>query len=361
VTIFVLSSDDVQFAKRLVLFSCVSGLCQDIKINNNELTKTKVFMRNNFLSTVLLSALVSATTAQANATYQVCDAYHCFNSLINTSVEVKDDYTKTKYPIVFVHGINGYAEKSNSEYWPSIPTGVYSGGANVYVTTVAAFDSPLARGEQLLERVRDIKAITGADKVNLIAHSQGAQTVRYVAAVSSKDVSTVTSVAGTNKGTPVASLSNMALVMPGVNLIYVTIALAFNYIYDATDSQDYRQHLIKDLTMLSPIGAANFNARYPQAVPKTDCGEGEYVVNGIPYYSWGGTKGSPVTAIFFGAGLFRDSANDTIVPRCSTHLGKVIRDNYPLSHTGLVNRGSQTVDVVAIYRKHANFLKAEGY
>ncbi len=115
--------------------------------------------------------------------------------------------------------------------------------------------------------------------------------------------------------------------------------------------------------MLSPLGAANFNARYPQAVPKNACGEGEYVVNGISYYSWGGIKGSPVTAVLFGAGLFKDNANDTVVPRCSTHLGKVIRDDYNLSHTGLVNRGdaADTDAVLAIYRKHANFLKFHGY
>jgi len=318
-------------------------------------------MRNISLLTVLMSALAHATVAQAS-TYQVCNASSCFNSLINSSVEVKDDYTKTKYPVVFVHGINGYAERNSNEYWPNIPKSVYAGGAQVYVTTVAAFDSPLARGEQLLERVRDIKAITGADKVNLIAHSQGAQTARYVAAVTPKNIATVTSIAGTNKGTPVASLSNLALLVPGVNLIYAAIAVAFNYVYDAKDGEDYKQHLIRDLTMLSPAGAAAFNARYPQAVPKTDCGEGEYVVNSISYYSWGGTKGSPVTAVFFGAGLFKDNANDTIVPRCSTHLGKVIRDDYNLNHTGLVNRGAADTDaVLAIYRKHTNFLKGQGY
>ena len=325
-------------------------------------------MRNIFPLATLASTviLLSAMTAQA-ATYQVCNASGCSNSPINSAVEIKDDYTQTKNPIVFVHGINGYAEQVNGtqqrEYWPLIPQSLFAGGASVYVTTVAAFDSPVARGEQLLQQVEVIRAIEGSGKkVHLIAHSQGAQTVRYVAAATPNNVATVTSIAGTNKGTPIASLSNLGILVPGVNLIYVAIALAFNYIYDANDNEDYKQHLIKDLTMLSPAGAAAFNARYPQAVPKTECGEGEYVVNGIPYYSWGGIQGSPATAVFFGAGIFKDNANDTIVPRCSTHLGRIIRDNYKLTHTGLVNRGGADSDsILAIYRKHANFLKSQGY
>ena len=85
-------------------------------------------------------------------------------------------------------------------------------------------------------------------------------------------------------------------------------------------------------------------------------------MNGVKYYSMGGAESAAWSAIFFGAGVFRDSSNDTIVGRCSTHLGTVLNDKYPLDHTGLVNRGKnpQNLDVPSIYRTQANRLKGIG-
>ena len=54
-----------------------------------------------------------------------------------------------------------------------------------------------------------------------------------------------------------------------------------------------------------------------------------------------------------------------MVARCSTHFGKVIRDNYALNHTDLANmmfglRGLLSPDPVDMYRQHANRLKLQG-
>lgn len=328
-------------------------------------------MRSTFPLAILVSTLVTSTVTHADQTandqtYRVCNVSGCQTSLINQTVNRMEEYTKTQYPIVLVHGINGYAEqvfkdkKNNTvqrEYWPTIPQRIYEGGAKVFVVAVAAFDSPVARGMQLLDQVKQIKALTGATKVNLIAHSQGAQTARFVAAAIPESVASVTSIAGTNKGTSVASASNL-LLFPVVSQL---VAYFGNNILEAIDHEDYQQHLIRDLVMLSPIGAANFNSRYPQAVP-SDCGNGLAEVNGVKYYSMGGAQSAAWSAIFFGAGVFRDSSNDTIVGRCSTHLGTVLNDKYPLDHTGLVNRGKnpQNLDVPSIYRTQANRLKGIG-
>ncbi|VEB43459.1 Lactonizing lipase precursor [Chromobacterium violaceum] len=64
---------------------------------------------------------------------------------------------------------------------------------------VSATGSNETRGEQLLQQVRRILAITGAQKVNLIGHSQGAPTARYVAGVRPDLVASVTTVGGVNK------------------------------------------------------------------------------------------------------------------------------------------------------------------
>jgi pimeloyl-ACP methyl ester carboxylesterase len=69
---------------------------------------------------------------------------------------------------------------------------------------VAPLDSSEVRGEQLLVQIERIRRETGADKVNLIGHSQGSLTARYAAAKRPEWVASVTSVAGPNHGSELA-------------------------------------------------------------------------------------------------------------------------------------------------------------
>ncbi|MCF6284626.1 MAG: hypothetical protein L3K26_05510, partial [Candidatus Hydrogenedentes bacterium] len=74
-------------------------------------------------------------------------------------------------------------------------------------------------------------------------------------------------------------------------------------------------------------------------------------VNGVRYYSWGGTGvltnvfdiGDPVLGL---TSLFYGGANDGLVGRCSSHLGDVIRDNYFQNHIDEVN---QVFGLVSIF------------
>src|SRR5690606_12682356 len=79
-------------------------------------------------------------------------------------------------------------------------------GARVFVAQVSAANSTEVRGEQLARQVEDILAITGASKVNLIGHSHGGPTARYVASVYPQRVASVSSVAGVNWGAPMADI-----------------------------------------------------------------------------------------------------------------------------------------------------------
>ena len=81
-------------------------------------------------------------------------------------------YTQTKYPIVLVHGLFGFDRIGPVDYWYGIPSALRSDGAKVYVTQVSAANITEVRGEQLLTQVKQILAVTGATKVNLIGHSQ---------------------------------------------------------------------------------------------------------------------------------------------------------------------------------------------
>ena len=65
----------------------------------------------------------------------------------------------------------------------------------VYVTEVSQLNTSELRGEELLAQVEEIVAISGKPKVNLIGHSQGGPTIRYVAGVRPDLIASVTSVA----------------------------------------------------------------------------------------------------------------------------------------------------------------------
>ena len=69
--------------------------------------------------------------------------------------------------------------------------------------------------------------------------------------------------------------------------------------------------------------------------------------------------------VFGTTGLAGTEANDGLVGECSSHFGKVIRDDYPHNHADAINhtfgvRGLFTPDPVEVYREHANRLKVAG-
>jgi triacylglycerol lipase len=115
---------------------------------------------------------------------------------------------------VLVHGLFGFDKLLGVDYFYGIPQALTRDGAKVYVAQVSATQSSELRGEQLLKQVQQVLAITGAEKVNLIGHSHGGPTIRYVASVAPELVASATSVGGVNHGSEIADLVR-AKVTPG--------------------------------------------------------------------------------------------------------------------------------------------------
>ena len=133
----------------------------------------------------------------------------------------------------------------------------------------------------------------------------------------------------------------------------------------------WRQDALAGLDSLTTKGATAFNAKYPQGIPTTACGEGAYTVNGVRYYSWSGTGHltnvldivDPALALM---NVVFPEGNDGLVGRCSSHLGQVLRDNYNMNHLDEVNQLFGLVSIfeanpVSVYRQHANRLKGAGF
>jgi triacylglycerol lipase len=292
-------------------------------------------------------------------------------SVLAAPTHAASTYAQTKYPVVLAHGMMGWDTMLGIEYWYQIPNDLRANGATVYTTQASGLESSEVRGEQLLKQVKDILAISGKGKVNLIGHSHGGHSVRYVAAMMPNNIASVTTMATPAKGAPMADLIINGGKVGGVATTVIQAAGTMLNLLNGGSKLGLDVNANKSLVSLSTAGSAAFNAKFPQAIPTTACGEGAYQVNGVSYYSFAGTspKTNALDPLDLAVGLVAKAftngeANDGFVGRCSAHVGKVVRDNYNMNHIDFMNhmfalRGLNT-DPKAVYREQLNRLKLAG-
>lgn len=289
----------------------------------------------------------------------------------------------TRYPLVLVPGMLGFIRLVLYPYWYGIVEALRRGGAVVVAVKVSPLHSSEVRGEQLLARIEEILRETGAQKVNLIGHSQGALTARYAAALRPDLVASVTSVAGTNHGSELADyLQSHYPAESAKGRLLSALLRLINALMSLFDTGYLGPKLPVDIrashASLTTAGVALFNERYPQGLPQTWGGHGPEEVGGVRYYSWSGTlqpgktdkgrnlfDGTNRSCRLFARTFVREAGQcDGMVGRYSSHLGTVIRDDYPLDHfdivnqsLGLVGRGAEPI---RLFVEHAQRLKDAG-
>ncbi|MEW6341276.1 MAG: triacylglycerol lipase [Pseudomonadota bacterium] len=316
-----------------------------------------------------------------------------------------DDYASTRYPIILVHGLTGTAKYLGVlDYWYGIQSDLEQHGATVYVADLSGFQSdtgPNGRGEQLLAYVKQVLAATGATKVNLIGHSQGGLTSRYVAAVAPQLVASVTTIGTPHLGTQFADFVQESLQKDPTGLstpILASFANLFGIV--TSDTHNTNQNALAALGALTTAGAASFNASYPSAglgAPGScQTGAATETVNGNTHllYSWAGSAIQPTsvlgiqgavdtsvgpldpadvldpsTLLLYGSGTImvnrQSGPNDGLVSVCSALYGKVLSTTYKWNHLDEINQllgilGENAADPVAVIRTQANRLKTQG-
>ena len=178
-------------------------------------------------------------------------------------VAAQSGYTQTRHPIVLVHGLFGFNSLLGVyDYWYGIPSQLRSGGAKVYVASVAATNSSAARGEQLVRDLDHLRALYGHTKFNLIGHSHGGPTIRYVASVRPDLVASITSVGSPHKGSKVADAVNATL-PPGSPLrpLVAGFVNALSTFLGVLTGNSDPQNALGALASLSTAGSAAFNAQ----------------------------------------------------------------------------------------------------
>src|SRR5471032_3691151 len=119
----------------------------------------------------------------------------------------------------------GFVRLGLFPYWYGIVPALRAGGAQVFPVQVAPLNASELRVEQLLAQIERIRRQTGAQKVNLIGHSQGALTARYAAAKRPEWVASVTSVAGPNHGSELADYFDKHYPREGLRARLLSLAL----------------------------------------------------------------------------------------------------------------------------------------
>ena len=317
---------------------------------------------------LFIAGLIAASTISTS---------HASNAEQVKSNFVISSYAKTKYPLVFAHGMGGWIRAGTDElgvdYWYQILPDLARNGANAWATRVSPFNSSEVRGEQLLQQVDEILAITGANKVHLLWHSHGGHSIAYVSNIAPAKVASATAISSPLKGSPVADfilkVQGTPLekpLMDMVNLVSKTIIWA-----QGLDPNSYPHDSLAAGISLSQAGSKTFAQKYTLGMPESACGEGAAIDNGIYFYSFSGnstlTNILDPDSVLAATGLLMQAPNDNdgLVSRCSAKYGKTIRDNYNWNHLDVINqffalRSVFSPDPVDIYRQHANRLKLQG-
>ncbi|MHC1478626.1 esterase/lipase family protein [Frateuria aurantia] len=292
----------------------------------------------------------------------------------STSVDVSG-YTRTRYPVVLVHGMFGFDSLLGlMHYWDTIPVRLREGGATLYVVHLSPLDSDQVRGEQLLAQLQDLQAVYGYTRFNLIGHSQGGLSSRYVAEVRPDLVASLTTLGTPHQGSAVAD--GLMKVAPEDSLRGRFLAALMNLVGEFESLASGSGFTVEQFeSVLQGLGTAQmqiYNQDHPSGAPLTPCGEGPLVAaNGVRYYSMGGTSvlTNPLDASDYVLGIaslfFAGRPNDGLVERCSSHWGQVLRDDYPWNHFDEVNqlfglRGALSPDPAEVLRVQLNRLKQAG-
>lgn len=267
----------------------------------------------------------------------------------------------TRHPIVLVHGFMGFKEIFGVDYFYEVPALLRRNGAKVYVAAVSEVNSSSVRGEQLLQQMKQWAARDGIQKFNLIGHSQGGPTARYVAGVAPDMVASVTTMASPTIVT--AQQDAESNIANGIRSYGSWIEFAGTFVAWISGQSQLPQDA-SALTLKEELD--DFAIRFPAGLPATYCGEGAPVVNGIRYYSASGigvkTNAWDISDL---AMQQLSEPSDGAIVSCAARLGKVIRADYPWNHIdemnhifGLIGKGAPSP--AQFYLTHATRLKLAG-
>ena len=169
-------------------------LCTSKKFNNKD---GNVIMATMFIPIVNLITIIYV--------YRM-DGYKGEKEIYRLDeIQIESDICSTKYPIILIHGV-GFRDFTYLNYWGRIPNALIKNGADIYYGSQEAFGTVEHNAYNIKKKILQVIRETGAEKVNIIAHSKGGLDARYA-------------ISRLNMGRYVASLTTISSPHKGVRFV----------------------------------------------------------------------------------------------------------------------------------------------
>ena len=106
------------------------------------------------------------------------ELYYERNQYLLNAARIENEICKTRYPVLMVHGIF-FRDWQFLNYWGRIPRALKKNGAHIFYGDQQSSRSVADSAEEIKEEILAILKETGAEKVNIVAHSKGGLDSRY--------------------------------------------------------------------------------------------------------------------------------------------------------------------------------------
>lgn len=267
---------------------------------------------------------------------------------------------KTKYPLLLIHGA-GFRDLKIPVYWGRIPRVLKEHGAVLFFGEQDCWASTETNAHALCARIDAVLAETGAEKVNLLAHSKGGLEARMAASSlgCGGKIASITTI-----GTPHRGSKTFTVFLRAPRVFFSIAAIAVNnWIRLVGDKKPDFKRVCEEF---STAHMERFNAENPD-------------VPGVFYQSVAGVMTHPFSDINLSTASFVlnriEGPNDGLVSVASAEWGErclVIRGNTRrgISHLDEIDfrrsalskqEGEHIRDVTAFYVSLVDDLRKRGF
>lgn len=272
-------------------------------------------------------------------------------------LRAENEVCKTRYPIVLVHGIF-FRDWQLVNYWGRIPGELTRNGADIHYGGQQSAAAVARSAAELKATVLKVLAETGADKVNLIAHSKGGLDARY--AISrlglAPHVASLTTINTPHRGCLFAQTLLKKLPKGAVKFI----ASKYNSIFHALGDPD--PDFLAGVTDLTADTCAQFNRDTPDA-------PGVLYQSVMSVMKHTASAPPPLNLTYLIVKKYDKEPNDGLVSRSSAPWGRflgepTVKGRRGISHGDIIDLMRENIpgfDVREFYVKLVGELKKQGY